>query len=316
MLQIEEMYTTKKLNKMKIVILCDVIIVLILFIILLILLFITSNESGETVVKSSNGNILPVIIEKAEEIQLAQAEEIQFNQIEKSNTVYLPPEPVKYVPMMSEIGMNNIDNIYNLTEKRIFLTFDDGPSPNVTVPILDYLKQENIKATFFVLGSMVERYPNIVKRAYDEGHYIANHGYSHIYKKIYSSPEEVLNEYNQTEKIIADAIGIENYSTHLFRFPGGSVGGWDAVKKSAKTMFRERNIAFLDWNCLTKDSEGNFTKDELLQNAKDTSINKDSIVLLCHDTSSKKLSYEVLPDIVAYFREQGYKFADMRDLII
>jgi len=65
------------------------------------------------------------------------------------------------------------------------LTFDDGPTTSVTPKILDILKEENVKATFFVIGKSAEEHPEIVKRAYDEGHYIANHGYSHNYKSIY-----------------------------------------------------------------------------------------------------------------------------------
>ena len=71
-----------------------------------------------------------------------------------------------------------IDNIYDSKEKVAFLTFDDGPSSNVTPKILDVLKKENIKATFFVLGTMAKANPEVLKREKEEGHYIANHSYS------------------------------------------------------------------------------------------------------------------------------------------
>mgnify|MGYP002710946130 FL=1 len=83
--------------------------------------------------------------------------------------------------------VENISNIYNIGEKNVYLTFDDGPSKTVTPLILDLLKEKDVKATFFVLGSRAELYPELVKRAYDEGHYIANHGYSHIYDNLYAS---------------------------------------------------------------------------------------------------------------------------------
>lgn len=89
-----------------------------------------------------------------------------------------------------------MDTIYKSDTKRVFLTFDDGPSP-VTSKILDILKQENVKATFFILGSNVDSRKDVVKRMYEEGHYLANHGYSHTYSKIYSSPQSVLDEYNE-----------------------------------------------------------------------------------------------------------------------
>lgn len=127
------------------------------------------------------------------------------------------------IPKLTETGRQNIENIYHSDTKKAYLTFDDGPSKN-TKYILDILKQNNIKATFFVLGKQVEIFQETTNRIYNEGHYIANHGYSHIYSNIYQTPEQVLNEYNQCNEIIANTINIPEYNSHLFRFPGGSVG--------------------------------------------------------------------------------------------
>ena len=115
-----------------------------------------------------------------------------------------------------------MENIYNSEKKQAFLTFDDGPSV-VTPTILDVLKQENVKASFFVLGSNVQAMPETVKRIYEEGHYIANHGYSHVYSSIYSSPEAVLEEYNKCNDAVKNAINVPEYNSHLFRFPGGLI---------------------------------------------------------------------------------------------
>ena len=110
-----------------------------------------------------------------------------------------------------------IKNIYSRETKVVYLTFDDGPSQAVTPLILDVLKEEGIKATFFVLGSNVDNNPDIVKRAYNEGHYIANHGYTHSYSKIYKSKESVLEEFNKTEDSIKNAVNNREYSSQLFR---------------------------------------------------------------------------------------------------
>ena len=224
----------------------------------------------------------------------------------------------KYVPNFTEQSMNNINSIYKAKEgkKIAYLTFDDGPSRDVTPLILDILKEENIHATFFVLGTKVEQNPDVLRRIYDEGHYIGNHGYSHVYSQIYVSKDTVLGEYNGCEEIIRKALGIQDYSTHLFRFPGGSSGGpYDAVKKESVTLFTENNIGILDWNCLTKDSEGNFPKEELIQNFKETSAGKYNLVILMHDASGKILVPEVLKEIIAYLKNEGYVFGDMRTLI-
>lgn len=124
------------------------------------------------------------------------------------------------IPQLTEEGKENLKNIYKGEIKRAFLTFDDGPSKN-TKDILDILKENDIKATFFVLGCQVEVFPETTKRIYDEGHYIANHGYSHIYSSIYQTAQQVLVEYNQCNQIVANTIGVPEYNSRLFRFPGG-----------------------------------------------------------------------------------------------
>ena len=113
--------------------------------------------------------------------------------------------------------IDKISNIYNGEEgKRVFLTFDDGPTNAVTPSILDTLNKYNVKATFFVLGARVEMNADILKREYNEGHYIANHGYSHKYSSIYKNAETVLDEYKRTENAIKNTLGID-YSSNLFR---------------------------------------------------------------------------------------------------
>lgn len=95
------------------------------------------------------------------------------------------------------------DKICNLTkgeEKIAYLTFDDGPTISATLKILDILKSKDIKATFFVIGKYVEEHPEIVKRAYEEGHYIANHGYDHNNATLYKSEENFINEVKKNKK--------------------------------------------------------------------------------------------------------------------
>lgn len=212
--------------------------------------------------------------------------------------------------------VKKVDNIYNGEEgKRVFLTFDDGPSKSVTPHILDLLKFHNIKATFFVLGSRVKLNPDIVKREYDEGHYIANHGYSHKYSSIYAKPENVIEEYNKTEAEIRKALNNQNYSSHLFRFPGGSIGGeYNKIKKSAKKQLKEKQIAYLDWNALTSDAAGANTKEKILKNMKKTVENYQNVVLLMHDAPDKKLTYETLEDVITYLTEKGYSFKNFNNI--
>lgn len=212
--------------------------------------------------------------------------------------------------------INSINNIYNGEEKRVFLTFDDGPTEEVTPHILDILDKYNIKATFFVLGNRVKQNPDILKREYEAGHYIANHGYSHKYSSVYKSADTVLEEYNRTENAIRDALGNDSYSSNLFRFPGGSHGGpYEKVKKEARSKLNEYGIAYLDWSALTYDAEGAKTKDDILKNLKETINGWNNVVILMHDAADKKVTYETLEDVIKYLQEKGYAFKSIYDII-
>ena len=227
------------------------------------------------------------------------------------------------LPVYSEEAKERLKNIYETgkditlgeTEKIAYLTFDDGPSQNVTPQILDILKSEEVKATFFVLGSRAELYPELVKQEYEEGHYIANHGYSHVYTSIYSSAQAVLDEYNNTEQKIKEAIG-EEYSSHLFRFPGGSEGGrYSKVKNEAKILLEQNNIGYVNWNSLTNDSVGKPSNESLVRDLKSTSNGKNKIVILMHDTGAKQMTADTLTEIIHYLKEQGYCFKNFYDIM-
>ena len=235
-------------------------------------------------------------------------------QVEQENA---PVQETKKVIIEKEKWVADVENVYKTEEKRVFLTFDDGPSKKVTLPILDLLQQENIKATFFVLGSRAELNPDIVKREYEEGHYIANHGYSHTYSKIYSSVDAVLEEYYKTEETIKNAIGDSEYTSLLFRFPGGSTGGkYKQIKQEAKERLKENSIAYVDWNVLTGDAEGGKKSvEQLVSRLYETIGNKNSIVILMHDAGDKTTTYEALPQIIQSLRDNGYEFRNFYDLI-
>lgn len=222
---------------------------------------------------------------------------------------------VNFNPVYTDTGKALRNSIYHSEEKVAYLTFDDGPSKTVTPLLLDLLKQENIKVTFFVLGARAELNPEILKREYREGHFIANHGYSHIYGSIYETPEAVLGEYNKTKETIARILETD-YDGHLFRFPGGSTGGkYKNVKSQAKNILDENNIAYIDWNSLSSDAAGAKTKEAIIENTKETVGDKNSVVILMHDAGDKILTYEALPEIISYLREQGYTFKNFYSII-
>lgn len=258
----------------------------------------------------------------ADTIQIPEdTDYISENSINNEVTVE-PATPVEPQIIQSNIPLTDeqyekITHIYSSSnEKTVYLTFDDGPSKTVTPLILDLLKSEHVPATFFVLGSNAEYYPNIVKRAYSEGHFIANHGYSHKYAEIYATPEAVLNDYLKCEEALKKAVDDENFKSKVFRFPGGSSGGkYAQVKSDAIQLLKENHIAYLDWNSLTCDAEGTPTHESILQNLKTTVGNKNVVVLLMHDSSSKILTYETLDEVISFFKENGYTFKSLNDML-
>lgn len=163
---------------------------------------------------------------------------------------------------------------------------------------------------------MAKSNPELIKQEKEQGHYIANHGYSHVYKSIYKNENTPLEEYNKTNQIIQNALNDPTYQSNVFRFPGGSTGGYyDKIKVKAKKVFEENNIAYLDWNALTNDSAGAKSENEIMKNLKSTCKGKDSVVILMHDSPNKSLTAQTLPQVIKYLREQGYGFKNMYDII-
>lgn len=254
---------------------------------------------------------------KAKEFQM-QLNDFMQKQEEKNRQLAEEKERIRQekIPKLTETAKNNIKNIYQSEKKRAFLTFDDGPSSN-TKQILDLLKETNIKATFFVLGSMVEKMPETTKRIYEEGHFIANHGYSHEYTNVYATPENVLNEYNQCNETIKKAIGEPDYNSHVFRFPGGLAGGkYAEIKAQANQILEQNNIIHVDWNALSGDSEKSQPSPEfLMQRIQETTEGKNSVVILMHDAQAKKVTADTLPQIIDFLRGQGYEFESFYDIM-
>lgn len=234
---------------------------------------------------------------------------ILLTQLEK-NTVEVFQDNYKSLDLM-----NQINNTYENKEKIAYLTFDDGPTTIATPTVLDILKEENVKASFFVIGKNVDKNPQIVKRAYEEGHYIANHGYDHNNSNLYKSNESFKNELEKTDEAIGRAIGINNYNSHIFRFPNGFMAPANKKRKEeVLDVLREINYKYIDWNCLNNDSMKKYSKSELLNNLKKTSQNKNKLVILMHDTKDVSDSSSALKESIEYLKAEGYNFKNFYDL--
>lgn len=197
-------------------------------------------------------------------------------------------------------------------EKRCYLTFDDGPTENITPQILDVLRRYNVKATFFEVGSLIKANPDVARRVYEEGHLIANHSNGHNYEKLYASTESFINEINECYEIIKSVTG-EAEPFKLMRFPGGSykssADSYSPVKQECKTVLKENGFYYCDWNSLTGDAEGKKKNaSELLAYLKQNLDTSESTVVLMHDAAAKQNTADALASVIEYLMSEGYTF--------
>ena len=204
-------------------------------------------------------------------------------------------------------------NVKILDKKKnigtIYLTFDDGPSNN-TSKILDILKQEDIKATFFLVN-FNSSYNPVVKRIYDEGHSIGIHSYTHNYKLIYSSVSAYFDDLNKMNDKIKTITGSD---TKLLRFPGGSSNTISSFNKGIMTtLVKEVTNAgyhYFDWNVDSSDAWSARNSNDVYNNVINN-LKKGTNIVLMHDLSSNEKTVNVLEKIIKDAKEKGYIFANI-----
>ena len=194
----------------------------------------------------------------------------------------------------------------------IWLTFDDGPSAKLTPKVLDILKKENVKATFFVINYSASNEP-IIKRIVAEGHTIGIHGYSHEYSKIYKSKETFMSNIYTLQDKIYKSTGVKSM---YIRFPGGSSN--TVSRKYCKGIMTEltkevlaKGFKYFDWNISSGDAGGAKNAKAVYKNVTKSLSKKRGNLVLCHDIHQKTL--EALPDIIKYAKKEGYTFARIDD---
>lgn len=192
---------------------------------------------------------------------------------------------------------------YTVTDGKVaYLTFDDGPS-KYTPQILDILRENDIKATFFITGWCIDGKEHILKQVADEGHTIALHSYSHDYDKIYASRRAWLDDF---AKVYGKVYAVTGQKPWAFRFPGGSYNSYNRdTADGIIAEMQKRGFAYYDWNAATADASSSATYDscmDYLQN----SIGSDHEVVLMHD--SLELTPQYLQDVIDYIKGEGYSF--------
>lgn len=200
------------------------------------------------------------------------------------------------------LSLSGLRPYYN--GKTAYLTFDDGPDDENTPAILDILKQEGVPATFYLVGTSVETYPEVVKRIYNEHHAIGNHTYNHHYDYLYSSLDNFVYQLELTDKAIHKIIGVRPL---IVRAPGGAAGSfeewwWDKLDGYGYSA--------RDWNVSSQDATGEpVTAQDLVNNVDaQTDDGKESAIVLMHSSSGHEATVQALPGIIRVLRSKGYHF--------
>jgi peptidoglycan/xylan/chitin deacetylase (PgdA/CDA1 family) len=179
------------------------------------------------------------------------------------------------------------------SQPEVFLTFDDGPIPDVTPLVISILKKYNIKATFFCVGENVQKYPDVFKLLLKDGHAIGNHTYHHVkaWKTDYKS---YLSEIEECNKLV---------TSNLFRPPHGQI-----TRKLAQTLKKDYRIIM--WSALTGDYDKKLSKAQCLANAIQNT--RPGSIIVFHDSlkASERMEY-VLPLYIEYCIKQGYTFGTL-----
>ena len=207
------------------------------------------------------------------------------------------------------IKVKNLPSDSKSTKGVIYLTFDDGPSASITPKVLDILKKEKVKATFFVLNYSKSN-EKLIKRIVKEGHTIGIHGYSHEYSKIYKSKKAFLNNVYSLQEKIKKSTGV---TTKYFRFPGGSSNTVSRhYSKGIMSLLTKemlsRGFKYFDWNVSSGDAGGAKTSNDVYKNVTRNLSKKRGNMVLCHDFAGNAKTLNALSKIIKYAKKNGYKF--------
>lgn len=189
--------------------------------------------------------------------------------------------------------------------KRVYLTFDDGPSEH-TAALLDVLAEYNVKATFFVVRNPDPSLWPMYERIVSEGHTLAMHSYSHVYNEVYASKESFIDDVSKLREFLYDQTGIE---CNLYRFPGGSSNSVMRVDvQELISYLNDEGITYFDWNALSEDAVNpSLSAGELNANVMSyVRANEGDSVVLMHDIDACGNTLEALPALIETLRKEGY----------
>ncbi len=206
----------------------------------------------------------------------------------------------------SETGISWVDEkeqADQVWDKKIYLTFDDGPSRN-TNRILDILKEYDVKATFFVVGKTDEESIKAYQRIVSEGHTLAMHSYSHKYAEVYESEESFIRDLEELQEYLYEITGVWS---RYYRFPGGSSNAVSRVDIQELIRYLDENdITYFDWNIASGDAVSDILSAETItRNCVSGIDSRPESMILMHDALEKSTTVEALPQIIEQIRDRG-----------
>lgn len=177
--------------------------------------------------------------------------------------------------------------------QKVFLTFDDGPTPDVTEWVLERLKEYNAKATFFCLGRNVDHFHDIYEKILEEGHSVGNHSYSHL-KGFGSSNRSYFEDIEMARNLI---------NSDLFRPPYGRI-------RPSQVAEIVKNYRLIMWNVLSIDYNRKVPGDKVVQNVMNN-VSSGSIVVFHDSAKARKNLYYALPKVLEQLTNQGYELVSI-----
>ncbi|WP_392477468.1 polysaccharide deacetylase family protein [Nostoc sp. C110] len=221
--------------------------------------------------------------------------------------VQLPPSAKVENPTFTVPAKFQGKTVYKVqlssNEKVIALSIDDGPWPKTTLEMLDILKQNDVKATFFWVGQALQANPDLAKQVVVEGHAIGNHTWHHWYRRMDEATAK--SEIDRTSDLIYKTTGVK---TALFRPPGGFLNnGLAAYAKSQKN-------AVIMWSLTSADTDPHAKPQAFVNNVL-KGAKPGSIVLMHDGGGDRRRTVEALPQIISGLKQQGYRFVTIPELL-
>ncbi|MDI9216390.1 polysaccharide deacetylase family protein [Clostridium tertium] len=214
---------------------------------------------------------------------------------------------INYIPVSALYTENHL--------KTVYLTFDDGPSVNVTKELINILNDNNIKATFFVVGDYANIYPYMIKSLNENGMCIMPHCNIHDYVSVYKSEENYFKDLDKCRDTIESILGKRNLN--FIRLPGGSnntVCDSNVLSKIKNRIVRNGDY-YIDWTIAAGDSEAKDLSSEFINSRiKDEGGLYDVEVVLMHDLGDKYATVDSLQEIINFYKEKGYKFKTLNEI--